>query len=209
MCHYCAFSVKELAACVSQVVVCAGARKELHQWPVFQSVLEFMPDCSIHIHFFSPEMQDDMDGFSRWTSVQQGRCTSWLGADTASAVDEADSSSAAAATYLPVQHLADDQVSAQSESCSAVVSTPYVHSTLEMARAMQQGAGVFPGQAATQDGTFGQAATQDGTRGTTRVPTLQLTFHKGLYHDVIAEPNHGIASADLAFGANAGKHLFS
>ena len=135
-------------------------------------------------------MSDDMDGSSRWTSVEQGRWTSGLYADASS---QAGSSSAAAATYCSVQQPADKQVSADSATASAAASTPTdCHPAPRTARRMQLGTQVASEQAA-------MPVDINGGTG-----TLQLSFHKGLYHDVMTQPNGGIQSADLVFGANAG-----
>lgn len=172
-----------------------GAQKEVHQWPVFQSLLDTMPG-SVHIHFFSPDMPDHLEGLSKRISVQQGSSASWLCADTTALANKADSSSAAAATHVQVQQ---QQVaflgSTQSETCSAAASTSHCHAVPHMASRVQQEASLPLG---------GAAAQADMTRDTNTAPTLQLTFHKGLYHDVIAGANGEVASADLVFGANAG-----
>ncbi|KAL3159293.1 hypothetical protein ABBQ32_011249 [Trebouxia sp. C0010 RCD-2024] len=170
-----------------------GAQKELHQLPVFQSLLDTMPG-SVHIHFFGPDMPDELDGLSRRVSVQQGNSASWLCADTTALVAEAGSSSAAAATHVLVQQQVAFLGSMQSEACSAAASTSHCHVVPHTAGGVQQEAPMLGGA----------AAQADMARETYQVPTLQLTFHKGLYHDVIARPNCEIASADLVFGANAG-----
>ena len=184
------------AAAPQVSAICAGAQKELHQWPIFQELLTLMPDCSFHIHFFSPEMPNDLDGSSKWTSMQQGTCTSWLCLDATGASKAVGSSSAVAATYISVQPLADNDALTQTGTGSADDSRPYHHSVPYMAGRMQQGTEVPPGQAAMQDNT---------TRITSKVSTLQLTFHKGFYHDVTADSDCDIKSADLVFGANAGE----
>ena len=178
----------------------AGAQKELHQWPVFQALLDIMPGCSIHIHFISPNMEEDMDGSRKQISVQQGNSnsTSWLYADTTRAVDEAGSSSSAAATNDSVLQPVIPPESTQKEFCSAAGGTSYGDTAPQMVDKMQQAASIPCGQAAMQ---------ADMTKSTDKVPTLQLTFHKGLYHDVMAGPCCESASADLVFGANAGEHL--
>ena len=136
-------------------------------------------------------MSDDMDGSSKWTSRETGTWASGLYAD---ASGQAGSSSAAAASHCPVQQLRDKQVSAQSQTASVAVSTPKCHPALHTVNIMQQG---------TQVGSEQAPVGTPGSRG-----GLQLTFHKGLYHDVIAQSNGRIQSADLVFGANAGALVF-
>ena len=159
-----------------------------------------MPGCSIHIHFISPDMEEDLDGSRKQISVQQGNSnsTSWLYADTIRAVDEAGSSSAAAATNDSVLQPVIPPESTQKEFCSAAGGTSYGDTAPQMVNGMQQAASIPCGQAAMQAYM---------TKSTDKVPTLQLTFHKGLYHDVMAGPCCESASADLVFGANAGEHL--
>ena len=126
-----------------------------------------------------------MDGSSKWTSREQGSWTSGLYADASS---QAGSSSAAAATYCPVQQSDDQQVSAQSNTANALG----CHLSPHTANGMQQGTQLVSEQAL-------MPADMIGSTG-----TLQLVFHKGLYHDVITQSTGGIQSADLVFGANAG-----
>lgn len=171
------------------LAVCAGAQKELHQWPVFQSLLDTLPHRSVHIHFFSPDVTDDMSGSSKWTSVQRGGWVSGLGAD---ASNQVDSSSAAVVTDRPIQQPADEQAAAHSETVDVVASTSDCGPAPHTADRSQQGEWIIPEQAATP------ADTKQSTR------TLQLSFHKGLYHDVMCQSNCGAQAADLVFGANAG-----
>lgn len=134
-----------------------------------------------------------MDGSSRWTSLEQGTWASGLYADASS---QAGSSPAAAAPYRSVQP-GDKQVSANSVTASAAASTPAdCHPVLHTASTLQQGRQMVSEQAAVP---------VDMNRST---GTLQLSFHKGLYHDVITQPNIGIQSADMVFGANAGALVF-
>lgn len=169
--------------------MCVGAQKELHQWPVFQSLLNTLPHRSVHIHFFSPDVADDMNGSSRWTGVQQGGWVSGLCADASNKVD---SSSAAVITHLPIQQSDDKHAAAHSETVDVAASTSDYCPKPHTANRSQQGPWIIPEQAAAPADTK------------QRTGIMQLTFHKGLYHDVMCQSNCGASSADLVFGANAG-----
>ena len=131
-----------------------------------------------------------MNGSSKWTSVQQGGWVSGLCAD---ASNQVDSSSAAVVTDLPIQQSDDQQATAHSEAVDVAASTPHCCSALHTTDRSQQGACTVPEQAADAP-----ADAKQSTR------TLQLTFHKGLYHNVMRQSNCGASVADLVFGANAG-----
>lgn len=130
-----------------------------------------------------------MNGSSKWTSVQQGGWVSGLCADASSQVD---SSSAAVVTDLQIQQCDDQQAAAHSETVGVAASTPHCCSSPHTADGSQQGACIILEQAAAPADTK------------QRTGTLQLTFHKGLYHDVVSQSGCGVNSADLVFGANAG-----
>ena len=124
-------------------------------------------------------MSDDMDGSSKWTSIEQGIWASGLCADASNQAE----------IHCPAQQSGDKQVYTQSKTASVAASTPECHPALHTAISIQQGTQVASEKAAMPVGSNRK---------------LQLTFYKGLYHDIMTQSNGGIQSADLVFGANAG-----
>ena len=174
--------------------VCAGAQKELDQWPLFQELLSLLPYQSIHITFVSPEVPCHLDSAQRTRILQQG-CTS--GAPETAATSSADTVTGATERQWAAPGIQSanytESAADQIQDCQSTV-----HVSAQSAKSLHQGSTV-PSENAPR-----QAHTD---MGSSDLPTLKVSFHKGFYHDVTVDSNQQLEAADLVFGANAGRAI--
>lgn len=170
----------------------AGAQKELDQWPLFQELLSLMPSQSIHIHFVSPEVPHHLDGVHKTSTLQQGaasRATETAVDSSVDAVPDATQRQQAA----PESQSSNQRDSAADQAhnyCSAE------HVSAPAGKGLQQALTVQSGDAPMHAHRH---------TGSSVLPALQVSFHRGFYHDVAADLHQQSETADFIFGANAGK----
>ena len=182
--------------CCSISAACAGAQKELDQWPVFQELLFLLPCHNLHIHFISPDVPHSLDGWHRSSTWQQTCCTPEGSMESAAgtAKHAAGSSPAVAVASISDMHarLTDrDANSSHNHQTDPCLTAPPLGGSCVHQASVEQC------EVAEQQ-LYADMSSSD-------MATLHVTFHKGSYHDLAADLKQQHGAAGLVFGANAGR----
>lgn len=201
----------------------AGAQKEVDLWPVFLFLSKLLPAQSVHIIFVSPDIPVCLHGQQRaFSSAIPQRlstandsqcdtktCSSFLHSPSKTselsrteqsqhAVDAPGTSTAALSAADQVKATADEAGSSadQAAEASAVAASSATCQLHECHQQMHH---------ASEDSSH--AGAEGMLQPANASPSMQLSFWKGLYHDVGVQLTEEYGKPRLVFGANAGKHF--
>lgn len=186
-------------------VFAVGARTELDMWPVFLMLLSLFPSQCLHIAFISPDVLTAMDTQSHTFpfSADSGCSTAADQLPATEGCTAVESCKSATARHLET---ADNQALAAADQAAALqenlsIDTKTLEACERSERRQQCGLQHNLGFASSSRITDLYSAKHPAhvEHG------LQLSFHKGLYHEAAASVTRKHGRANLVFGANAGE----